>query len=209
MFLIILCFFLNLGISWWNCYAVGSCWTEAKAAGGWPRFMSWMVAIMAACGFTSCYLLALGGIGYSMHLLSPLALKYMLEIGYVMIVPGLLFAGFCMMIDSWARAYREGGVLNYGIAGWNTYAQIHNTASAVSGMGEALGDLFSGAASAATDSDDIKVTALIFGAIAACIAAGAGIITTVCLIKKYSASKPLPSYEELQARAAAKAAAER
>lgn len=190
---------LNFGISWWNSYAVGSAWTEARAAGGWPRFMAWMGAIMAASGFTWCYLLVIAGGAYALHLIPLMGFKFAMAIGYIMIIPGLLFSGLMITVVSWARAYREGGVLNYGVAAYNTYAQYHNTASAIQGMGQAFGDVFDGVKGIG-DSDEPKGALVLIGLILAVIAAAAGIITTVCLIKKYSASAPLLSYEELQAR---------
>jgi len=57
--MIFLLLVLNFGISIFNSVVTGASWVETKAAGGWARFMSWMGATMAACGFTWCYLAVL------------------------------------------------------------------------------------------------------------------------------------------------------
>ncbi len=57
--LFIFIWLLNFAISAWNAYAVGRAWVETKVAGGWPRFMAWMGAIMSASGFSWCYLFLL------------------------------------------------------------------------------------------------------------------------------------------------------
>ena len=57
--LLALVWLLNLAISFWNAYACGKAWAEAKFYGGWPRFMTWMGAIMAASGFSWCFLILL------------------------------------------------------------------------------------------------------------------------------------------------------
>jgi hypothetical protein len=198
---------LNLAISFWNAYACGKVWAETKAAGGWHRFMTWMGAIMSASGFTWCILivvmLSLGQFG----ILTPYWTKIGLEMGYVLIVPGILFSGLMITIDSWATAYRQGGVLNYGVAAYNTYAQIHNTMSAISTFGDALGDIigaFSGGGksrSSSSSSDDDAgglMALLVLGLVVLC--ACAGIAITTIIIKKVSASQPLLSLDEMKQR---------
>jgi hypothetical protein len=58
--MILLLWVLNFGISWFNAWSVGKTWTETKATGGAPHFMSWMGATMAAVGFTWCYAVVIG-----------------------------------------------------------------------------------------------------------------------------------------------------
>ena len=90
-FLIIAFFWLlNFGISWFNAWGAGKAWAEAKAAGGWFRFMTWMAAAMSACGFIWCYLvfeaLALNGIGF----LDAQMTKLVLEAGYLILAPAIV-----------------------------------------------------------------------------------------------------------------------
>src|SRR4051812_10180723 len=100
MFIIILLLVVNFGISWFNAWACGKAWAEAKSAGGWPRFMTWMGAIMSASGFTWVYLiLAAFGLG-SAGILPPEYVQYALELGYIIIIPGILFSGLMITVDS-------------------------------------------------------------------------------------------------------------
>jgi len=197
---------LNLGISILNAWACGKAWAETKAHGGWRRFMTWMGAIMAASGFTWCYLSLITLIAYAMQVLNMHQAQIALELGYIIIVPGILFSGLMITIDSWARAYREGGVLNYGVAAYNTYAQIHNTYSAIEGMGSALGDVFkafgggSKGSSSSSSDDDAKGAAALLIIVLVVVALAAGILTTAAIIKKVAGSDPKPTLDELKKR---------
>ena len=132
---------LNFGISVWNAYAVGKVWVEAKHAGGWRRFMCWMGAVMSASGFTWCYLSFLALTAHYFQWLTEEEVLAVLNLGYVLLLPFMLFAGYAITLDSWAQAYRNGGFLNYGAAAWNTYASIHNTYSAWRNLGGAFSSL--------------------------------------------------------------------
>ena len=196
---------LNLAISWWNAYAVGKCWAEARACGGWMRFMTWMGAIMSAAGFTWCYLIAEVALGAGLGLLSVSTVTFMLSLGYVILVPVILFAGYAITFDSWARAIREGGVLNYGVAAYNSYATYHNTVSAINGFGEALGAVGKGLGELAGSDDEGAGVGIVVGIVLAIVAFGLGILTTVLIIKKSAASEPLLSRAEMERNNAARA----
>jgi hypothetical protein len=81
---------LNFGISWWNAHAAGRVWVEAKFAGGWQRFMTWMAALMSASGFTWCILifLALSGHVVDPKHFSDRVVTVSLELGYIVLIPG-------------------------------------------------------------------------------------------------------------------------
>src|SRR5262245_31717245 len=182
---------LNFGISIWNAYAVGKVWVEARHEGGWHRFMCWMGAVMSATGFTWCYLsfLALTA-AYFQWITEEQALAA-LNLGYILLVPFMLFAGYAITLDSWGRAYREGGLLNYGIAGWNTFASLHNTYSAWRNMGGAfasLGDFFKRRGSR----DNGGAGGIIIVILLVALALFGGIITTAVIIRRVAASEPLP-----------------
>lgn len=189
---------LNLAISGWNAYACGSAWVEAKHYGGWPRFMCWMGAIMSASGFTWCYLIFLALSG---HFLFPEEVTdsivlVSLQLGYIIIIPGILIAGLMIMIDSWATAYREGGVLNYGIAAYNTYAQIHNTYSAIETFGGAFGNVTNFFSSSDDDDSGAGAIAIVIGLVA--VAAFGGILTTYVIINKVAGNTPLPPLHSIK-----------
>jgi uncharacterized membrane protein (DUF485 family) len=61
-----------------------------------------------------------------------------LALGYIVLVPGFLFAGFFIWVDSMIQAYQRRDFASIGTAAWNTFAQIHNTYGAMKGMPEAF-----------------------------------------------------------------------
>jgi len=192
---------LNLAISGWNAYACGCAWAEAKHYGGWPRFMCWMGAIMSASGFSWCYLifLALSGHYLFPEYVTDQVTVVSLQLGYIIIIPGVLFSGLMITVDSWATAYREGGIMNYGVAAYNTYAQIHNTYNAITTFGEAFGNVtsfFSSSGSSSDDDDDSggAAIAIVIGLVA--VAVFGGVLTTYVIINKVAGSHRLPPYQE-------------
>ncbi len=196
---------LNFGISWWNARTVGLVWVETKQIGGWQRFMTWMGGIMSASGFTWCLLVVLliGAYYAQFAFLEPgdpliLTERHInggFSLGYLIIIPGVLFSGMMIWIDSLVEAWKRRDLPSIGIAAWNTYAQAHNTYEAFSGFGNALegvGDLFSGGG----DSDDAKGKLALLGVvivvglvILACIG---GIFLTVSIVRHYAATRPAP-----------------
>src|SRR5262245_60394600 len=145
---------LNFAISVWNAYAVGKVWVEARHENGWHRVMCWMGAVMSACGFTWCYLIFLALTAHHFQLITEDQVMLALNLGYLLLLPFLLFAGYAITLDSWAQAYRHGGLLRYGAAAWNTYASIHNTYSAWRNVGGAFASLSDVLASGRKDSRD-------------------------------------------------------
>jgi hypothetical protein len=140
MILFIWC--LNLGISIWNAYATGKVWVEAKHAGGVHRFMAWMGYIMASLGFSWDILVLVGILLRSLGTISADQETLLLQAGYVLVVPGFLFSGYAIMLQSWANAYRNHSVINMGVAAYNTYANIHNTFNAIDSFPKAIGSVF-------------------------------------------------------------------
>jgi hypothetical protein len=183
---------LNFGISIWNAYAVGKSWAEAKAAGGWPRVMCWAGAVMSASGFTWCYLILLGLGAAHFEFISQDQLLVALNLGYILLIPGILLSGLVIMLDSWARAFRQGGFLNYGVAIYNTYAQIHNTYSAITNIGTAFSSVrdYFGGRSSSRDRDDSPSWLVVVLLVA--VALAAGFLTTAFIVWKTAASTPLP-----------------
>src|SRR2546421_7970171 len=97
--IIILVWLLNFAISGWNAYAVGRAWVETKVVGGWPRFMAWMGAIMSASGFSWCYLFLLVLGGHALGWLPDDATNAAISLGYILLIPGILFSGLMIMLD--------------------------------------------------------------------------------------------------------------
>jgi len=200
--MLIFIFILNLAISAWNAFACGKAWAETKSAGGWQHFMNWMGAIMSATGFSWCYLIALVFGAHSLGFLNEKYMVFSFEVGYVLLVPGLLFSGLMITIDSWAVAYRNGGVLNYGVAAYNTFAQVHNTMSAIEGFGPAIKGIFEVLGPKA-ESDDDDAPNVFIAFMLVVIALGAGALTTAAIITTVAGSQPLLSMDEMRQRQAA------
>lgn len=183
---------LNVAISLWNAYATGKAWVEAKYTGGWPRFMTWMGAIMAASGLSWCilFLVIVGAV--SIGWLTPSWGEVGLDLGYILIIPGVLFSGLMITVDSWARAFRTRKILDFGVAGYNSFAQVYNTYNAVRGVGPAFGKVFEAFAGKGKKSGGALVLILVVFALAA------GTLITAAIIHHVAASSPLPSYQEAQ-----------
>jgi hypothetical protein len=199
----ILAWLLMFAMSAWNAYAVGRAWVETKVVGGWPRFMAWMGAIMSACGFSWCYLILLVLGAQAMEWLPDDAVNAAIMLGYILIIPAILFSGLMIMLDSWRRAFRQGGILNYGIAAWNTYAQIHNTMSAVRTLPAALREVsnfFSDRDRDSRSSDDNRSTVILLVILLVALALIAGVLTTTVIIRLTAGKDPLPDYRELEER---------
>jgi hypothetical protein len=185
---------LNFGISVWNAYAVGKVWVEARLEGGWHRFMCWMGAIMSASGFTWCYLSFLALTAHHFEWINDRQVMAALNLGYVLMIPFILFAGYAITLDSWVQAFRRGGFLNYGTAAWNTYATLHNTYSAWRNVGGAFASLreFFGGSRDSRDRDSDGPSPVIVVILLVAFALLAGILTTAVIIRRCAATEPLP-----------------
>jgi hypothetical protein len=186
---------LNFAISVWNAYAVGKVWVEARVAGGWHRLVCWAGAVMSACGFTWCYLSFLALTAHHFQWLTDEQVLAALNLGYVLLLPFILFGGYAITLDSWAQAFRRGGILSYGAAAWNTYASVHNTYSAWRNLGGAfasLGNFFGGGRRGERDrggdGGGIIVVLLLVA-----FALLAGVLTTAAIIRRVAATEPPPA----------------
>lgn len=185
---------LNLGISFWNARVTGTVWVESKMMGGFVRFMTWMGAIMAACGFSWCLLifLVLGGHALFPEYVTTSVLRASLSLGYLIIIPAILFSGLMIWIDSLVQAWRQRDLPSMGVAAWNTFAQIHNMYSAIDGIPQAFGEVMSFfKGSGDSDEDDAKSGAVLLVIGLVVLAVAGGIIITAAIIKKYAATTPL------------------
>lgn len=189
MGMLLLMLALNFGISWFNCYSCGKVWTEAKALGGWPRFMAWCGAIQAAIGFSSVIGFAIGaGLHATGHL--PAAVAHgAVSAWYLLIIIPVLGTGLAITIESWIIAFRERSLANMGGAAYNTLAMAHNAYGAVDGIGQAL----KGVSSLLDTKDDeggSNLVLMAFGLVLAALASG--ILLAAVLIRRYSSTAALP-----------------
>lgn len=191
--MIILIWFLNFAISWFNAWGCGKTWNEAKHAGGIPYFMLWMGAIMSAAGFTWCYLVVIGFFGAtvpfeqddgtSAPLLTAVQLQAFADLGYMLVIFPILGSGLAITIHAWGVAWRRRSFGTGAIAAYDTFAMVYNISSALRHVPEAsgrLGDFFFGG-----KSDDKGKGIVLFLVLVAAIG---GILTTYAIITRTAKS---------------------
>jgi hypothetical protein len=200
LLILIAVWLLNFGISWWNAYICGKTWIEVKSMGRMPRFMNWMGAIMSACGFTWCYLqgLLFGAYHIQPYFLkpdqAPILTEHILQsglsLGYLIIIPGVMFSGTMLWLDSVVKAWRQRDLPSIGTAAWNTYAQFHNTYSTYSGISGAFNsvqNLFK-----KDDEDDVNGAGVLIVVLLVAFAVLGGVLSTWGIISHFAATEPLP-----------------
>ena len=212
---------LGLGVAYWNARIAGKIWLESMAVGGWIRVVAWCGAIQSAMGFALIYTLVVG---------IPLALYLKVKVEFfeywmswlaVLAVPALIGSSLIIAIESWRRWGRARSLKNLGFAGWNTVSSVSSLDKDLTGIGEAVGKLFSvfssskskpesdatsAAESAASDGDSggdgesksedsdkgsAKGTALL-ALLLTVVSIIAGGWTTYKIMQKYIGSDPLP-----------------
>ncbi len=186
--MIVLFWLLNFSISWLNAWGCGKTWTESKHAGGVPHFLNWCAAIMSAAGFTWCYLVILGGIGtvipikgddgVTAPLLSGASAQAFADLGYLLVVFPILGSGLALTVHSWGVFWRQRNFSSGAVAGWNSFAQVYNTMSALEyvpaasrGLSRFFGD--------SKTKDKAKALVLVLVALAAI----GGILTTRAILR--------------------------
>jgi hypothetical protein len=199
---------LNFGISWWNAYVCGRVWVESKAVGGGIRVLVWCGAIQSAIGFSSVFILPM--LFMARHLFpeyfTGVYVRGAYALWYLLIIIPVLGTGFAITVHSWIVAYRNRRLVDLGIAGWNAFAEVHNTWGAINTMGmayDAVAAMFSSAFS--SSSDDPKGAVAMIGLLIAItvvvVALGLGVMLTAILIKRYAATDPLPAEIQKQTQA--------
>lgn len=188
--MILLVWVLNFAISWFNAWGCGKTWTESKHAGGFAHLMNWMGAIMAAAGFTWCYLVIIGFFGTvipieqdngtTAALLTPVQLQAFADLGYMVIIFPILGSGLAITIHAWGVAWRRRSFGTGAIAAYDTFAMVYNISSAIDYMPGAtgrLGDFFFG-----KDSKDDEGKSLVL--LLVLLALAGGILTTYAIITR-------------------------
>lgn len=190
---------LNLVISIFNAWGCGKTWNETRYIGGFLHLMNWMGAIMAACGFTWCYLVVFAVVGQvipvtpeegvevaeTVYLLDAETAKIMFQLGYTVIILPVIGSGTMITLQSWAHFYRKRSFANAAVAGYNTLADVYNIYGAVRHMPGILDDLGgffgsgSGGSSSSSGKDSGKAAIVI---LLVAFAVLGGVITTYLII---------------------------
>ncbi len=204
MLLLMFMLALNFFISWANASYVGRYWSESKEVGG--SFRAYIIAgyVMAIAGFTMVY-------GYILLLISPVVLQIAAvapetilmfeqlsaDLIYLFCVVTIIPTGFYIWIRSLKTFWEKKTLANGLTAGWNSFAQVHNTISvarnAPSALGRVAKALFGGKGS--KKDNTIIVLAAIFLLI---IAIFGGYFTASAIMKK--ADREYDMFEDLQKR---------
>lgn len=182
---------LNFVISVFNSWSVGRTWVETKAAGGAARFMSWMGAVMASCGFTWCYLVIIAEAATAMHKFPSAYVGAMLSLGYLIIIVPLIGSGIAITVESWAIFWRRRTFGSAALAGYNTFADVYNIYEAsryVPGAWDTVRDLLlpkkrSSSSSSSSDEDSGFAWIAILLAV---LAVFAGVLTAAAIIRTVS-----------------------
>lgn len=197
---------LNVLISIWNCYAVGSAWKDTIAMGGWfNKAVLWSAVIQSGIGFSMPILIVLAYVaqailtGGAEPTLTPEEGRQLMQsifsLWYVAVIFPILGSGLAIWAHSLREAYRRRDFASIATAGWNTFAQIHNTVSAVNNLGGALknvGELFS---KALGGKGDAKGKVAILAILLVIISLVAGFMIAFGLVR-YFANKTQSRLEE-------------
>jgi hypothetical protein len=143
---------LNVLISIWNCYAVGTAWKDTMAMGGWfNKLLLWSGVIQSGVGFSMPIMLVLG-FGATAYLVSgeqPMLtpeeadqmIQGMFSFWYVLVIFPILGSGLAIWAHSLRIAYQRRDFRSIAVAGYNSFAQIHNMVSAAHNLGGAFGNV--------------------------------------------------------------------
>lgn len=191
--MIIFIWLLNFFISIFNAWGCGKSWTETKAVGKFPHLLNWCGAIMSAIGFTWCYMLIVGWVGYTIPFdhkvhgdtvnspyLDEKDLSFLFDMGYAILVVPLIGSGMVITVNSWCVAWRNRTFGNSAIAVYNTFAMYENIYSAVTESAGVFGRIDSYSKFSSGDSDSKKGYILLL--LVFCLIGG--ILTTRWIIKK-------------------------
>ncbi len=143
---------LNVLISVWNCYAVGSAWKDTMTMGsGFNKLVLWSAVIQSGVGFSMPILLGLtfGSMAFLTSGVEPTltpqeakeVISAVMNLWYVAVIFPILGSGLAIWAHSLRIAYQRRDFASIATAGWNSFAQIHNTVSAVNNLGGAFGNI--------------------------------------------------------------------
>lgn len=188
---------LNVVISVWNCYAVGQVWNDVKLIGTtFDKVLSWSAIIQSAVGFSMPILLLLAWICVSVltsgqePAFSPEEAKVFMEaifnLWYLAIIFPVLGTGLVIWAHSVRMAYQRRDFASIASAGWNTFAQVHNTISAFNNVGGALGNIGDFFGSALSGKGDGKEKGAILVVLLVILALVAGFVIAFSLVNYFA-----------------------
>lgn len=197
---------LNVLISIWNCYAVGSAWKDTMAMGGWfNKIVLKSAVIQSGVGFSMPILIILAFIAQVFltsgeePALTPEEGREMMEfifsLWYVAVIIPILGSGLAIWAHSLRVAYRRRDFGSIATAGWNSFAQIHNTISAIDNLGGALGNVGELFSKGLSGDSGVKTKTLILGLLLVLVSLVAGFMIAFGLVR-YFANRTQSRLEE-------------
>jgi hypothetical protein len=212
--LMILLLLLNVVISVWNCYAVGTAWKDTVALGTtFEKVVLWSAVIQSGVGFSLPILLALayGSVPFLTAGTNPSMtvaegeqfMQAIFSLWYVAVIFPILGSGLAIWAHSIRTAFQRRDFGSIATAGWNSFAQVHNTISAVNNLGGAIGNVgefFSGVTSS---KGDVKNKTRLLLMLIVLIALVAGFMIAFGLVRYFARTSEsrLEQYAEQELRA--------
>lgn len=204
--LLVFVLLLNILISVWNCYAVGSAWKDVMTLGGtFDKVLMWSGVIQSGVGFSMPILLILSHLSASYLTLGEdpyitpeegiQLLNWIYSLWYVLIIFPILGSGLAIWAHSLRVAYQRRDFSSIAVAGWNSFAQISNTLSAINNIGGALSEVGSLYKSLLSTKGDFKNKVAILAILIVITSIVLGFIIAFSLVKYFS-NKSVSRIEE-------------
>ena len=143
---------INVAISVWNCYVIGTAWRDVQALGsGFDKLILWSALVQSGVGFSMPILLGLAFMANALLTAGAdptltaeegrLMLEWIFSLWYVAIIFPILGTGLVIWLHSIRVALERRDFTSIAAAGWNSFAQIHNMYSAWQNVGPAMGNV--------------------------------------------------------------------
>lgn len=129
---------LTLVLSTLNAVGAGYAWPESKERGGLAHLVTWSVAVMASIGFTMLLALLNLSVALSMHWITPELAARGEALTFSLVAVPILGTGLIITLDAWAAWRRSRSLGDLALAGYDTWAQAHNTYVVVRHLGGAM-----------------------------------------------------------------------
>lgn len=186
---------VNFAISWSNAKAVGRYWSESKQVGGSFRAGIICGYIQAIFGFTMVY-------SYVLMLIAPVLMRakgvdegfiadFEILTGnltYLLVAIPIIGSGFRIWFTSLKSAWEQRSLRTIATAGWNSYAQIHNTISFARNAPSALKSIssfFGGSKKRSSNKNDGAI--IMFAILVVVVALLGGYFTANAIMRKADA----------------------
>ncbi len=188
---------LNVLISIANCYTVGVAWKDTMTLGSkFNRLVLWSAIIQSGVGFSMPILIGLTWGSTQLLTMSDdptlttvqarQFMEWVFNLWYIAVIFPVLGTGFIIWAYSLREAYRQRDFASIATSGWNTFAQIHNSISAIENVGGAFGSVSDLFRSALDDVDDWKGAVAIGAILVALISLVGGFMIAFYLVRHFA-----------------------